>query len=55
MSDTPDQVQGTADGESAEEPLPPPHEKLMWVLVWGMGIICAIILIVWAGMLLFLN
>ncbi|MCI1747131.1 MAG: hypothetical protein LKI24_02880 [Acidipropionibacterium sp.] len=29
--------------------------KLVWVLAWGMGIIGAIIIIVWAGMILFVN
>ncbi len=38
-----------------EDPAAPEHEKLIWVLVWTMGIIGAIILIVWTGMLLFIH
>lgn len=44
------------NGARGEEDLPaPPHEKLIWVLAWGMGIIGAIVIIVWAGMILFVN
>lgn len=70
MSDTPDRSdesdedaatgleseRGLEPGARDEEDLPaPPHEKLVWVLAWGMGIIGAIIIIVWAGMILFVN
>lgn len=64
MSDTPDRSEesdqdvATGLGSAArdEVDLPaPPHEKVTWVLAWGMGIIGAIIIIVWAGMILFIN
>lgn len=38
----------------AEEPKEP-KDRLTWTLVWVMGIVGAIVLIVWTGMLLFLH
>lgn len=56
MTKAPEESEGQPDdGRPEEEPLPPLHEKLIWALVWGMGIIGAIILVVWTWMLLFLN
>lgn len=62
MSDEPDQADGPAREDHSDggthgevDPPAPEHERLMWVLAWAMGIIGAIILIIWAGMLLFVN
>lgn len=44
-----------ADDDRAEGPAEEPKDRLTWTLVWVMGIIGAIVLIVWTGMLLFIH
>lgn len=49
------------DDDRADEPVEEqkaveePKDRLTWTLVWVMGIIGAIVLIVWTGMLLFIH